>query len=166
MDYLNDNQCLDWNGTLEKEENPLLKIGDYNGVVMNVERSRHNGSEKIPPCNKAIVTIRLDTEDGPVELVTHLLLHKKLEWKLSEFFRAIGQKKHGERLVMNWNTVAGSKIRVHVGINSKKGQDGEERRYNTIEKFYDFDPAFFPADPQWLQEAMAMDASEPLDEVF
>ena len=166
MEYFNDNQELDFDGFLENDEPELLPEGDYNGIVIKIERGRYNGGQVIPPCAKITVTIRLDTEDGPRELDTILFLHKKAEKYLSAFFRAIGQKKRGERIRMDWTKVPGSRLRVHVGVRTTKPENGEARKYNNIAGYLDYDPAFFPADPQWLQEAMAMDASEPLDEVF
>ena len=47
---------LDWDDSIEKDSDyVLLPEGDYEFVVESVERARHPGSDKIPPCNKAIV---------------------------------------------------------------------------------------------------------------
>lgn len=37
----------------------LLPEGDYDFTVTKVERARHNGSEKVPPCNMAKVTFTI-----------------------------------------------------------------------------------------------------------
>lgn len=164
--YYSDHQEMSWDSEILQDDNSLIREGDYNALAVNVERGRHNGSERMLPCDKAIVTLRLATEEGPRDFETVLFLHKKTEWVLSSFFRAIGLKKHGEKLKMDWSKVKGSKLRVHMGIRTYKGRDGEEHTANNIDRYYDFDPSFFPADPQWLQEAMAIDGTEPLDEVF
>ena len=164
--YYSNDQEMSWESEIQQDEHSLIKEGDYNGVVINYERAYHNGSERMPPCKKAVVTIRLDTEEGPRDFETTLFLHKKTEWVLSGFFRAIGLKKHGERLKMDWSKVKGSKLRVHMGIRTYKGRDGEEHTANNIDRYYDYDPSFFPADPVWLQEAMEINETEPFDEVF
>ena len=56
-----------------------------------------------------------------------LLLYKTMEWKLSSFFRSIGQKQRGQRLVMNWNRVVGSQGRAHFKPRSYKDRDGNDR---------------------------------------
>ena len=95
MDLKEMNQELSWDSSIEEDGIGLLQPGEYNACVKWFERARHSGSEKIPPCNKAIVTLVLDVDGILHEMSVHLLLHKKLEWRLSEFFRAIGQKKPG-----------------------------------------------------------------------
>ena len=160
------NQEMDWNMSIEDDSEGyrLLHPGEYNGRIVRVERGRFNGGQKIPPCNKAVVTIRVDTPDGPLDLETTLLLHTSLEWKLSSFFRAVGRKKHGERVVMSWDGLTGLPIRVHIR-NRRYVKDGEERICNDIDRFIDYDPHNFPSDPAWLQEAMQAE-EEPFDEVF
>ena len=60
---------LGWNDVIENDspEFVILPDGDYNFEVVDFERGRHNGSEKLPPCNKAIVHIRIE---GIIGIVT------------------------------------------------------------------------------------------------
>lgn len=113
MDNNNMEKEFDWNDSIENDGNEyvLLPEGDYNFEVINFERSRHNGSEKLPPCNKAVLTIRLTSDDGQqMSSVQHnLFLHSKTEGMLCAFFTAIGQRKKGEKINMNWNLVVGSR---------------------------------------------------------
>ena len=46
---------LGWDDEIEKDgpEFVLLPEGDYSFEVVGFERARHNGSEKLPACNKA-----------------------------------------------------------------------------------------------------------------
>ena len=168
---MNNNTALDWDSVIEDDSEGfrLLPEGDYIGRIAWMDKGHHNGSKKIPPCPKAIVNISLETPNGITDLTTNLLLHYRMEWKLSEFFRAIGQKKKGERLVMDWNAVQGAPIAVHVRQRTYTNANGEERTINDIDKFLEFDPSRFPADPNWLEEAMVADSEEelkPLDEVL
>lgn len=131
-------RALDWGDTIEKDSNEfiLLPEGDYNFVVESFERGRHNGSEKLPPCNKAILKLRIDTDKGTAILTHNLFLHTKTEGMLSAFFEAIGQKKKGEKISMNWNLVPGATGRARIGIQTYKGKDGDDRQSNNIKKFY------------------------------
>lgn len=131
---------LEWNDTIEHdgEEFILLPEGDYDFEVISFERGRHNGSEKLPPCNKATLLIRVTAADGKSCTLQHnLFLHTKCEGMLCAFFTAIGQRKHGEQLSMNWNMVPGSKGRCKVGIHNWTGKDGEQKQSNQIKKFYE-----------------------------
>lgn len=137
----NVNKELDWNGEIENDGSDfvLLPEGDYNFEVVSFERGRHNGSDKLPPCNKAILSIKLTSDDGQQSTtVTHnLFLHSKTEGMLCAFFTAIGQRKKGEKINMNWNIVPGARGRCKVGIHSWTGNDGEIKQSNQIKKFYE-----------------------------
>lgn len=128
---------LGWEDEIEKENSGfiLLPEGDYDFVIKGFERARHNGSEKLPPCNKAIVTLEIETADGTASLKHNLFLHSKCEGMLSSFFICIGQKKHGEKLKMNWNAVIGATGKAKVGIRKWKGNNGEEMESNEIKRF-------------------------------
>ena len=56
-----------------------------------------------------------------------LILSKALNWKLSAFFRSIGQKKRGEKITMDWNKVLGAKGRAHIKQKVYTNQAGEEK---------------------------------------
>ena len=51
---------LGWEDEIQQESSYiLLPEGDYRFTVEKFDRARHDGSKKIPPCNKAIVFIRV-----------------------------------------------------------------------------------------------------------
>ena len=54
-----------------------------------------------------------------------IVLFTTMEWKLSEFFRSIGQKQHGEKLRMNWSAVPGAAGQCKIGIHKFT----QKRRY-------------------------------------
>ena len=122
---------LEWDDEIEKEsEFVLLPEGDYNFKVESLERGRSKGSDNMPPCNMAVLKIKLYSGSGTSTVTENLLLHSKLEWKLSQFFTSIGQKKKGEKLKMNWQLVPGSTGRCKVGIKQYNGKE-----YNEIKQF-------------------------------
>lgn len=136
---------LDWDDSIEKDSGEfiLLPDGDYSFTVESFERARHNGSEKLPACNKAVLKLRIDAEEGSTVITHNLFLHTKTEGMLSAFFSCIGLKKKGEKLVMNWNLVPGSAGRAHVYIDNYTNNDGEERQSNKIKKFYPMEEKSF-----------------------
>lgn len=132
---------LGWDDEIEKDGGKfvLLPEGDYDFTVTKFERGRFAGSDKMPPCNQAKLELTIHSpEHGDVIIFHNLFLHTKTEGLLSNFFAGIGQKKKGEKLRMNWNTVIGSKGRCKIKIN-KYMSKGEERVNNQIQKFYSYE---------------------------
>jgi len=131
----NEGRAFGWEDRIEKEsEFILLPPGDYDFTIGGFERGYHNGSDKMPACNKAIIDVRIvDPASGDTVTIKHnLFLHSKSEWKLSEFFISLGLKKPGEPLTMCWNRISGCRGRCKVGNREYNGKD-----YNEIKKFYD-----------------------------
>ena len=141
MNYQENGYELGWDAEIENEgqEFVVAEPGDYNFVVTGFERTRHEGSEKIPPCNKAVLTIKLDGPglNGECIVKHNMFMHSKMEWKLCEFFTAIGQRKKGQKVRMNWNTVIGARGRCKVTKRCFKSKNtGTDLWTNDIEKFY------------------------------
>ena len=82
-----------WDDTITKDASDyiMLSEGDYNFTVDSFERGRHPGSEKLPPCNKAILTLRIEAAEGTARITHNLFLHSKTEGMLSAFFACIGR---------------------------------------------------------------------------
>lgn len=137
----NEGYELGWDDEIE-ESGPdlvLLPAGDYNFTVEKFERGRHQGSANLPPCNMAILTLKVDGgEHGSTTVINRLFLHSKTEGFLSNFFEAIGQKKEGERVKMNWNAVMGAKGRCTLEVN-KYMRDGKERQNNQVKTFLPYE---------------------------
>lgn len=139
-DYENNGHELAWDAEIENEGSDFVVVepGDYSFTVTGFERARFQGSAKMPPCNQAKLTIRLDIPQGSCEVKHNLFLHSKTEWKLCEFFTAIGQRQSGQRVAMNWNAVTGAKGRCHVTKRSYESskEPGKTLWTNDIDKFY------------------------------
>lgn len=130
---------LGWNDVIENDspEFVILPDGDYDFEVIDFERGRHNGSEKLPPCNKAIVHIRIEGKEGVSTIKHQLFLHTITEGMLCAFFTGIGQRQKGERLKMNWSRVVGSTGRAKIGTRKWTNDEGKEMVFNEVKKFYE-----------------------------
>ncbi|MEK4283242.1 DUF669 domain-containing protein [Ureibacillus sp. FSL K6-0165] len=146
---------LGWDDTIEKDDGGfiLLPEGDYDFTVTKFERARFQGSAKMPPCNQAKLELTVHSQEyGDVKVFHNLFLHTKTEWQLSQFFMAIGQKKKGEPLRMNWGTVPGSKGRLKLKIDEYE-KDGKKYQNNKVEKFYPYEEVFGAAPQQQTYQA-------------
>lgn len=130
---------FDWNDEIEHDSPDfvILPEGDYDFEVIDFERARHAGSEKLPPCNKAIVHIKIEGEEGITIIKHNLFLHSITEGMLCAFFTGIGQRKKGEKVSMNWNAIIGAKGRAKIDIRKWTNDDGKELTFNEIKKFYE-----------------------------
>lgn len=137
-----DNMIMDWDDVIENDgqEFVILPEGDYTFTVTNFERGRFPGSAKLPACNKATISINIDNDKGVATARFDLILYRTLEWKIASFFRCIGQKKHGEKVSMNWNGIVGARGKAHIKPRTYI-KDGEERQINDVERFYDYEEA-------------------------
>lgn len=131
--------AMDWDDEIANDgpEYITLPAGEYDFTVTSFERSRFQPgpTSKLPPCNMAVLNIELQADDGTcVPVKDKLYLHSSTEGFLCEFFTCIGQRRHGERVRMNWASVVGSKGRAKVGVRTYQ-KDGEERTINEIKKY-------------------------------
>lgn len=125
---------LEWNAELTSDGNEFVDLpeGDYNFTVTKFDRERYPGGAKIGPCPKAKLYLQIETSQGNAIIFHNLMLHSKCMGLISSFFIAIGQKKHGEPVKMDWDKVIGSTGRCKI---AKREYDG--KTYNEVKKFYD-----------------------------
>lgn len=132
-------RMFDWGDTIQNDSSfTLLPKGIYPFTVTAFERGDHPGSDKIPPCKMAKLTITIDGGAlGTTETTERLFLHSRQEWKLCQFFTAIGARKHGEAMAMDWNRVAGATGWAEVEVNEFTGRDGTPYKNNRITRYLD-----------------------------
>lgn len=130
---------LDWDGVIENDSSfpDLLPPGDYDFTVKSMERGRHNGSEKLPPCGKAVLTLEMRGVNVTGEMRHNLFLYSSMQRSLCAFFVAIGQQKKGDSSKMNWNRVVGASGRAKVSVRKYTSKSGIERESNDIKEFYE-----------------------------
>jgi hypothetical protein len=124
---------MGWDDTFERDSVfTLLPAGDYDFTITAFERGRHNGSDKLPPCSKATISIEITNGIEKSTISHKLFLHSRTEGMVCEFFTAIGMRRPGEPLVPNWNAMVGMTGRCKVGIRTYNGNE-----YNEVKRFYD-----------------------------
>ncbi|MDR3136758.1 MAG: hypothetical protein LBU07_05030 [Coriobacteriales bacterium] len=161
---MTDTQTLEWDDPItsdgEQPEWTTLPPGTYPFTVTQMMRSRWDGSEKVPPCNMAELSITVDGGQlGEAKLTERLFLLKKWEWKLSQFFRSLGLKKHGEPLVPNWPAVEGARGYCALKVRTYTDKEGQQRTSNSIDRFLDPDKA-----PAVVSASTAAPPSAPASE--
>ncbi len=119
-----------------------LKEGDYNFVVIQFERGLYNGGKVVPQCNKAVLTMEIEAPARKVTIKNNLFLCHSFSEKIYNFFCAIGHTKRGDYCDMDWGNLVGAKGRAHF----KPHTDSKGKTWIDIDRFYDYDPAFFEND--------------------
>ncbi len=143
-----DNREIGWDEEIseERQDYEPLPPGVYTFKVHSMERARFAGSEKMGPCNMASLDLVVEDAEGKERHVfDSLYLHKKAEWKLSQFFLCIGQKKTGVPLTPNWNEVPCSQGKVELIINSYTDKNGNPKKNNRVSKYLPYEPKKFTA---------------------
>lgn len=143
-DYNNNNVIdreLGWDDTIENDspEYILLEEGEYDFTVDHLDRERHEGSEKLPPCWKAVLYLKVETPEGVATIRHNLFLHTRTEGMMCAFFTCIGQRQHGQRLKPRWAEVPGAKGRAIFRTREYNG-----KKYNEVKKFLEPVPAAAP----------------------
>lgn len=145
-DRMDRGEAFDWD-TSELDEDSgfrLLEEGTYPFIVTGLERSRFEGSDKMAPCPKAIVSLAVILPDGTMPpLEESLLLNSKMAFKVSQFFKSIGAPVDPEtrKVRIDWNGIEGKEGMAKVGIRTYAKRDGSEGKANQVERFLSPDEA-------------------------
>ena len=136
------NRELGWDDTIENDYESsfvLLPEGDYDFEVTAFERGRYEPrpGAKIPACNMATLTLEVGSDQAAARVRHNLYLHTSTEGLLCTFFTAIGQRRHGEKLRMDWGSVVGSRGRLKLGIRTWRSRNGEPMQSNEVKRFYE-----------------------------
>lgn len=127
---------LDWDESIpsDTEGFELIPEGDYDFVIERYERARSQGSNKLPPCNMAIVYFRVNNCGREVVVRENFILHEKFRWKLAQLFIGVGAKIVNETVQMNWGMLPGATGRARVSLDPDRNDP--DKKYNHIKKIY------------------------------
>lgn len=144
-----DGHVIGWDDEVVNDGSEFIYLeeGDYDFTVESYDRGTFKGSAKIPQCPKLELKLKVQTPQGSTTVNYDLIMWSTLEWKYSEFLRAIGMKKHGEKAKIDWSRLTGARGRGRFYTRTYKKQDGSEGKTNDVRRMYDYE------DPAWVKEA-------------
>lgn len=129
---------LDWDSEISYESPNFVTLqeGDYPFTVTELQRKRYEGNRNkangLPACPMAELTIEARGKEGVSIFTTRLYLHTRTEGLLTQFFTCIGQRKHGDKLSMDWNSVVGASGWAHLKIREFTTRQGNEGTINEV----------------------------------
>lgn len=134
--------------TQDTPERVLLPEGDYPFMVQGVEKGTYQGSsEKIGyGCPMVTLEIVVSSPQGNASCRENFYLNKDFEWKLGNFFRCIGKKKHGEPYKMNWECI-GAQGLCRLTQRSYQNNEGKTVTVNAIKSFLECQAVQAPTKP-------------------
>lgn len=131
---------MDWDDTEAVDDGSgfvLLPEGTYPFEVVQLEKERYAGGEKIPPCPRAVVHLAVDAgEAGKSTVRESMLLHTRVQFRVAKFFEALGFPKDPEtnKVKIDWSSIIGKTGVARIGIR-KYTKNGEEREANEVKEF-------------------------------
>ena len=102
-----------------------------------MERERYQGSQKMPQCPMAKLTLSVTGADGRDTAVQQrLYITRNQLWKVSRFMESVGRGRNGAgKVIIDWGGIEGSTGWVKLKVRSYTGRDGQERQTNDVEWF-------------------------------
>lgn len=115
----------------------LLPEGFYPFRVERMERERYQGSQKMPQCPMAKLTLAVTGADGRDTAVQQrLYITRNQLWKVSRFMEAVGRgRNEAGKVIIDWGGIEGAAGWVKLKVRSYTGRDGQERQTNDVEWF-------------------------------
>lgn len=142
---MNTSDRFDWNSETSQEAKEFVLLPENTVVdftVVGFERATTAKGD-----NMAKLTLKCLTADGQeATLRENLVLLRRCEWRINQFFTCVGLRKHGERSVPKWNLVNGSSGKARLGVESWEGRDGKTYEGNVIKDY--LEPEDMPADDE------------------
>lgn len=135
-DYVTD-EILDYDDEIENEGSEFTVLPEGDEVVFTVkevEKGRNKDGTK--PQVRVHLALESVAGNGRTNVTDFITMTRKSEWKLCEFFTALGIRRHGERLKMRWD-IEGMSGRATVTVDEYTGRDGDLRQSNKIKKYLD-----------------------------
>lgn len=115
----------------------LLPEGFYPFRVEKMERERYQGSQKMPQCPMAKLTLAVAGADGRDTAVQQrLYITRNQLWKVSRFMESVGRgRNEAGKVIIDWGGIEGAAGWVKLKVRSYTGRDGQERQTNDVEWF-------------------------------
>tara|TARA_R100000655_G_C2969002_1_gene190053 strand:- start:486 stop:1217 length:732 start_codon:yes stop_codon:yes gene_type:complete len=150
--FVADDDDLDMNATIENDGKDfkdfvIAPAGYYDFYVVKYETQEYTDKNVNPhrTRKRIIVTIQFEFQDEKIEIKEYFPLKKSMEWKFCQFFKCIGDRKHGEPLVMDWQNCTGKRGKVKIKIDDWENKNGDVLQSNKVDKYIDPADAINPA---------------------
>ena len=134
-DYVNEDEVIDFDGEVKNDGEAFATLPEGDEVtftITDVEKGRNKAGDKPQ------VTLKLSCASvnghGRTSVKDYITMTRKSEWKLCEFFTAVGLRKHGEALKCRWDIV-GMTGRATVTVDSYTGKQGDILKSNKIKHY-------------------------------
>lgn len=132
-------QALDWdmNEVDDQDDYVLIEPGVYGYIVASLKKERFEGSDKMAPCPKAVVTLSVVTDSGMVPVSENLMLNTKMMFKISQFFKSLGAKPDPEtgKVPVDWSNVVGKEGQLEIERRTYTKKDGSQGEANSVKRF-------------------------------
>lgn len=131
-----DPDVLDWGDTVENEGSDFELLPEGTEAAFEVIKFEQGWSEnKSCPMAKLTLTCT-DSEGRQARVYENLLLHRASEWRLCQFFVAIGLRRHGEPFAMGpaWRQVPGA---IGLAVLTIEPGVGRYPAKNKVKKYLD-----------------------------
>ena len=127
---------LDWDEEIDdgsQFENVIFDEGNYEFTVINFkrDRSKKNGN------NMAVIDIEVTDGEKTNTVRDWFVLTNKNIWKIANFFRSIGLKKHGEKTKMKWKESVGMSGMCTLIVDERVSDKGRPYKVNQIKSYLD-----------------------------
>lgn len=134
----NEDKALGWDSPVEEDGNSFTTLPDNTECVFRVEKlEKTHTADGWKPMAKLELICTGTKGEGTTYVRDNLVLSTKAAWKLGEFFRSIGQRQHGQRIIPNWDRVVGASGRCVVSTDEWVGRDGDKRVNNKVKRYLD-----------------------------
>lgn len=135
---------MDWtteiDPTAERADRVLLPEGAARFIVNSLKRTRKEfgkfGTINVAELKLLAVPMG-DDKSEPAEIQESLGLHADLQWKITEFFTAIGQRNHGAKgkFAPNWAKVDGAAGFCEIAHREVTSKKGTKYKVNSVKKY-------------------------------
>lgn len=134
--------ALDWDLTEADPDDgdhgwTVLEDGFYPFTVKKIERERFVGSQKMPACPMANITLSVQGAAGETATVTErLFLTQRMLWKVSRFMESIGRGRNAAgKVIIDWAGAEDGAGWLKLKKRSYTTRDGDQRETNDVEMF-------------------------------
>tara|TARA_R110002074_G_scaffold105742_4_gene228404 strand:+ start:2504 stop:3250 length:747 start_codon:yes stop_codon:yes gene_type:complete len=136
-----DDEDMEMNSTIQDDGQDfvLLQAGTYAFHVIDFEQGEYQDKKSNGKVRKRIIVhLQIDHDGVKHTIKDYLPLKRSMEWKFCQLFKGIGDRKKGDPLVMDWQSIRGKGGMVKIKVDSfKSSTDGSMKQSSKVDRFLD-----------------------------